>query len=375
MVKAKNTIFAVITTFTMQNEYDLNSPRFDYPRQWMKRKHDRGMAWNDIASNPVTYPLLDFLKNRVEEDNWPQMTEAMWVALVRNLEEWEQKTMELDINGQALVIDGESDNAVTLPEKENSCWQLYKQRLASKHFSEATISEIERATLKILKRLSLDTRTMDPIKGLVIGNVQSGKTANMAALMAMAADWGWNMFIVLSGTIENLRIQTQARLQDDLNNEGCTISWQGLEHLSLQSPIGSRAQDLNFDSQSKLRYFTVSLKNAARLRKLIQWLQKDKNKMKQVKILVIDDEADQAGINTANVSLDVKTPIYRLITAMVNGLNARAQHIEERYMAMNYIGYTATPYANILNDSSLDSLYPQNFIATLSVSNEYFEPQ
>ena len=50
---------------------------------------------------------------------------------------------------------------------------------------------------------------MKPVKGLVIGNVQSGKTANMAALMAMAADWGWNMFIVLSGTIENLRQQTQ----------------------------------------------------------------------------------------------------------------------------------------------------------------------
>lgn len=360
----------------MPNVNDLNSPRYDSPRQWMKKMHNRGMTWTDIAFNPVSRPLSDFLKNREEEDGWPQMTEAIWEDLVRNLEEWEKKTLDLDIkSGQALVIDGESDNDVTLPESDYSCWQLYKQKLAMKGFAEETIGEIERATLKILKRLSQDTRKIDPIKGLVIGNVQSGKTANMAALMAMAADWGWNMFIVLSGTIENLRIQTQARLQGDLNNEGSVLSWLGLEHLSSQSPIGSRAQDLHFESNSKLRYFTVSLKNAARLKKLIQWLQKDKNKMAQMKILVIDDEADQAGINTANISSNIKRPIYRLITAMVNGLNERSQHIDAKYMAMNYIGYTATPYANILNDSSLESLYPKNFIATLSVSNEYFGPQ
>ncbi len=360
----------------MSTDKDLNSPRFDSPRQWLKKKRDKGLSWDELATHPVAIPLSDFLKQRIEEDDWPEINETMWADLVKNLEEWENKTLELDIkSGQALVIDGESDNAFTLPESENSCWQLYKQRLASKGFAEETIGEIERATLKILKRLSQDTRKSDPIKGLVIGNVQSGKTANMAALMAMAADWGWNMFIVLSGTIENLRIQTQARLQGDLNNEGCVLSWMGLEHLSSQSPIGSRAQDLHFEEDSKLRYFTVTLKNAVRLKKLIQWLQRDKNKMAQMRILVIDDEADQAGINTAIVSSNIKKPIYRLITAMVNGLNERSQRIDDRYRAMNYIGYTATPYANILNDSSLESLYPKNFIATLSVSNEYFGPQ
>ena len=360
----------------MSTDKDLNSPRFDSPRQWLKKKRDKGVSWDELASHPVTIPLSDFLKQRIEEDDWPEITESMWVDLVKNLEEWENKTLELDIkSGQALVIDGASDNDITLPESESSCWQLYKQKLSSKGFAEETIGEIERATLKILKRLSQNTLKEKPIKGLVIGNVQSGKTANMAALMAMAADWGWNMFIVLSGTIENLRIQTQARLQGDLNNEGCVLSWMGLEHLSPLSPIGSRAQDLHFEDNSKLRYFTVTLKNAARLKKLIQWLQRDKNKMAQMKILVIDDEADQAGINTATVSSNIKKPIYRLITAMVNGLNEKSQHIEDRYRAMNYIGYTATPYANILNDSSLESLYPKNFIATLSVSNEYFGPQ
>jgi len=361
----------------MPNDNDLNSPRYDAPRQWMKRMHDRGLAWDQIATCPVlSSSLSKFLTEREMDEGWPHMTEVVWALLVDNLREWELKTLDLDIkSGQALVIDGKSDNSVTLPESEHSCWQLYKQKLVDKHFAEETIGEIERATLKILKRLSQDTREIDPIKGLVIGNVQSGKTANMAALMAMAADWGWNMFIVLSGTIENLRIQTQARLQSDLSSEGCALSWFGLEHLSIQSPIGSRAQDLHFESDSRQRYFTVTLKNASRLKKLIQWLQRDKKKMSQMKILVIDDEADQAGINTANIASSIKRPIYRLITALVNGLNEKSQSVEENYLAMNYIGYTATPYANILNDSSLESLYPKNFIATLSVSNEYFGPQ
>ena len=68
------------------------------------------------------------------------------------------------------------------------------KKLIKGGFKEEIVDEMERTTLKILKRLSSDTTEMKPVKGLVIGNVQSGKTANMAALMAMAADWGWNMF-------------------------------------------------------------------------------------------------------------------------------------------------------------------------------------
>ena len=98
---------------------------------------------------------------------------------------------------------------------------------------------------------------------MVIGHVQSGKTANMEALMAMAADHGWNMFIVLSGTIESLRLQTLKRMQKDLNKEGNLI-WRGVEHPSKRSQYGERAQDLHFEPESPSRYFTVCLKNASR---------------------------------------------------------------------------------------------------------------
>ena len=255
-----------------------------------------------------------------------------------------------------------------------SSWQLYKKKLLADGFKPDTVDEIERTTLKILKRLNGDTTASGPVKGLVIGNVQSGKTANMAALMAMAADWGWNMFIVLSGTIENLRVQTQNRLFNDLNQQG-SLWWRPLQHLSKTVDISQRAQSLHFDPGSKERYFTVCLKNSARLRKLIQWAQADKNKQAQMKILVIDDEADQAGINTCKIDRAELSRINKLIRALVNGKNEKNEDITNRYLAMNYIGYTATPYANILNEAGEDSLYPRNFITTLAVSKEYFGPQ
>ena len=139
--------------------------------------------------------------------------------------------------------------------------------------------------------------------------------------------------------------------------------------------LGQRTQDLHFDKTSKQRYFTVCLKNPGRLKGLIQWLQSDANKQKQMKILVIDDEADQAGINTADINSATVRTINRLIRDLVNGRNEKSQGISNKYRAMNYIGYTATPYANILNEAGEDSLYPRNFISTLSVSKEYFGPQ
>ena len=96
---------------------------------------------------------------------------------------------------------------------------------------------------------------------------------------------------------------------------------------------------------------------------------------RDVEIPGMEKEADQAGINTANVNSSTIKTINRLIRDLVNGKNEKSQEISNKYKAMNYIGYTATPYANILNEAGEDSLYPRNFISTLSVSKEYFGPQ
>ena len=356
---------------------DVSKPLYDQPRDWVKKSRIRGIAWEAImlARKSNDEELQDFLDAQVGMSFWPELSVEDWKTIVKQQKTAEENAKKIDLqNGTALIIDPKSENTTSIPTDQYSSWQLYRSRLLKNEFKEDAVEEIERATLKILKHISGDTRESGPIKGLVIGNVQSGKTANMAALMAMAADWGWNMFIILSGTIENLRIQTQTRLFNDLNQSG-NIFWRSLEHLSKTVDISQKAQSLHFDEGVKERYFTVCLKNSSRLSKLIQWAQADPNKQRQMKILVIDDEADQASINTGNIDAEECKRINQLICALVNGKNEKSEDIETKYQAMNYIGYTATPYANILNDGKKDSLYPRNFISTLAVSKEYFGPQ
>lgn len=352
--------------------------KYDQVRTWIKKSREKNIEWDDIflARKKNETELKAFLDDQVDSNFWPELSVENWRDIVAREKDAEEKTKFIDISkGTAFIYDPKQDNAVTIPCDEYSSWQLYRSKLLNDGFKQDSVDEIERATIKILKRLSNNTVETGPIKGLVIGNVQSGKTANMAALMAMAADWGWNMFIILSGTIDNLRVQTQSRLFYDLNQQG-NVYWRPLEHLSKDVDIAQRAQNLHFDDSAKDRYFTVCLKNSTRLRHLIQWAQADKNKQKQMKIIVIDDEADQAGINTGHVDdAEERKKINGLICSLVNGQNENGKNIDTLYQAMNYIGYTATPYANILNEAGKDSLYPRNFISTLAVSKEYFGPQ
>ena len=284
---------------------DFGLPVYDQHRQWIRNAHvNAKKTWDEIfmGCSADEDGLKTFLNNQVTMNFWKEITCDEWKELVQLEKDAEEQTKQIDfLSGQALIFNSGEENDTRISTDQNSAWQLYRKKLLSDGFKKETVEQMERTTYRILKKLSIDTTQIDPVKGLVIGNVQSGKTANMAALMAMAADCGWNMFIILSGTIENLRQQTQNRLWNDLNCPG-NLNWIGLEHLSKKPALGKRAQDLYFEDSSKQRYFTVCLKNPGRLRGLIQWLQSDTNKQKQMKILVIDDEADQAGINTADVN-------------------------------------------------------------------------
>ena len=354
-----------------------NTPRYDGPRRWIQNKRERNTSWNDLrlACKQSEEALIGFISTRVEEDDWPEMSVLEWAELVTDMEEIENKQKDLIFRGNdGALFDVKQDNGLKVPENERSCWQLYKKSLDWKTES---IQDLEDATIGILRRLSINTQSTGPIKGLVVGHVQSGKTANMEALMAMAADHGWNMFIVLSGTIENLRLQTLKRMQTDLNHEG-NLVWRGIEHPSKRSQYGERAQNLHFEPNAISRYFTVCLKNASRLKKLIDWIHADKASHDQMRILVIDDEADQASIS--NTAVEYKQAqkerkgINKLIVHLVNDTHYKEAQTNGRAQAMNYVMYTATPYANFLNESTEESLYPRNFIWTLKTSNEYIGP-
>ena len=357
------------------SKYD--HPNYDGCRKWIQNKRERNNSWDAIrlACKASDSELSVFLTTRAVEDDWPDITVPEWKELVSELEEYESRQKDLIFRGNdGALFDVSQDNGLQVPENERSCWQLYKKSLGWK---EESVKNLEDATIGILRRLSIDTTTMGPIKGLVIGHVQSGKTANMEALMAMAADHGWNMFIVLSGTIENLRLQTLKRMQKDLNKEG-NLVWRGLEHPSKRSQYGERAQDLHFEPGAISRYFTVCLKNASRLKKLIDWIHADKASHDLMKILIIDDEADQASVS--NTAVEYKKAqkerkgINKLIVHLVSDTHYKDALTNGRVRAMNYVMYTATPYANFLNESTEDSLYPSNFIWTLKTSDEYIGP-
>jgi len=251
-----------------------------------------------------------------------------------------------------------------IPTDSGASWVLYKKNLIKKGLSEDSIESIQTSAFEILQHLSMDTNIDGAVKGLVIGNVQSGKTANMAGLMAMAADNGFNYFVVLSGVIENLRRQTASRLYEDLKGNG-NLQWNSIENPSVRSrdPQHNFSQ-IDLKNHSRQRYFTVCLKNSKRLKDLFNWLQSDDNKAKGLKVLIIDDEADQASINTKDID-EEQSKINNLIRDFVNS---------EKNLAMNYIAYTATPFANILNETSKESLYPKDFIYVLETSGDYIGP-
>lgn len=357
---------------------DISLPRYDECRKWIKKAREHHLEWEAIYNGRQNDEngLREFLAKQINDDWWPDNLDVdLWREIVKSEKEAEKRLLELSEQKRTAVLtDSTEDSAVTVPEDEKSSWQLYRKHLLESGWKMESVNEIESATISTLKRLSNDTAATGPIKGLIVGYVQSGKTANMAALMAMAADWGWNFFIVLSGTIENLRKQTQSRLFRDLNRPG-NITWIGLEHLSKTVPMGQRTQDLRFEDSSNTRYFNVCLKNSTRLKNLIQWLQYDANKQRQMKVILIDDEADQASINTANIEEDERKRINKLIVNLVEGNKPDSKPCPSKVKAMNYISYTATPYANFLNESAPESLYPRNFIRTLKPSDEYFGPR
>ena len=354
-----------------------NSPRYDEQRDAINRFRENNESWEAIYyGHGKTEDDLEAFLNTMKMNLLWDVTLDDWKELVKLEKEGEEKRLSISDAEKSSII-GRDDNVndIVIPTSKASCWQKYRRYLIEKQqFLIEDVRAIQDSAYKILKRLSSSTNG-SAVKGLVVGNVQSGKTANMAALIAMAADYGWNMFIVLSGTIENLRIQTLERLINDLNQEGCNLTWNGISQPSKKCSIEYKAQSLHFETGSRNRYLTITLKNSTRLKNLLQWLHEDKKSAEQMKILIIDDESDQAGINTKDVDKDERTRINDLIINMVANRDEEGNETDGVFEAMNYVGYTATPYANVLNDAGKDSLYPKDFISTLQVPKTYFGPQ
>ena len=219
------------------------------------------------------------------------------------------------------------------------------------------------------------------VQGLVLGYVQSGKTANFTSLIAKAADRGYRLIIVLSGIHNSLRAQTQRRLDLELGlvadpkgvgRPDQEHRWWAITSADLKGDFDPRT-DAGPLAQGA-RGIMVVKKNATVLRRLVNWL--DGEVPADLAALIIDDEADQASINTqpsmeeADLGDDTGdvAPDKELDPSTINGL---IRDLIGKFRRASYVAYTATPFANVLINPDAESdrwgsdLFPREFIISL----------
>lgn len=357
----------------MNDVIDFTDHRFSGARLKINNMHSHGKTWEEIllAGKPDESSFNAFL----EEEYYGEVSPDDWRALVA-LQKANIERSELISVGPS-VLPKTTSNAFSVPCQANSLWVDYKRHLDKAGFLAEDIDAIEKSTIKTLNRLKFSTEKHSPCKGVVVGNVQSGKTANMAALIAMASDFGWNTFIILTGVIDNLRKQTLERMENDLHSNTSRVQIKSIPDIKKQSPSSLHLSPYDID-----RYLFACLKNSTRLKQLLTWLNKDRTKKQQMRVLIIDDEADQASLNTKDIDGAEKTAINRLIVDLVydyNDYKKQAVDPDAFFACSNYVGYTATPYGNFLNEGpSIPgklTLFPEDFIGVLANSKTYFGPQ
>ncbi len=285
--------------------------------------------------------------------------------------------------------------------KDRYYWHAYSEYLrTTRHWLSDSIHALNDATDSVVERLSNPSgHEAYPTKGLVVGYVQSGKTAHFTGVLAKAADAGYRLIIVLAGTLDILRQQTQRRIDKELlgkelvgNSYIADKDWnQFVSHGGRPSSLGHFDWDrltgfdedfhalkqgiaaLDFISNDKskpffhptnLRHAPVRLvvvkKHPAVINRLTDDLRDGRTRIRlgEIPALIIDDESDQASLNTLNPSkaaAEARTSTNLAITELLKTL-PRAQ----------YVGYTATPFANVLvNADEAETLFPRDFIISL----------
>lgn len=280
--------------------------------------------------------------------------------------------------------------------KDAFFWNRYRRYLLEKTSMDAlSINKLDDETLpNLLNCLGNPNEEFSGKRlrrGLIIGDVQSGKTATYTGLICKAADAGYKVVILLAGLTESLRQQTQERIDDGI--VGYTIRKVGKVEKSGVVGVGmdnkprratsftSCVKDFVAGSDriattlaehNSLVLFVVK-KNVSVLTKLYDWL-KSQNvdpvlECVNQPMLLIDDEADNASVNTKKDDEDpTKT-------------NEIIRKICDLFKNANYVGFTATPFANVFIDpDSVDSmkradLFPEHFIYVLPTPSNYIGAQ
>lgn len=271
-------------------------------------------------------------------------------------------------------------------------WNRYRQHLLQVGFSKEVVGTVGRDTDKIVGLLENPRREGEwKRRGLVVGHVQSGKTANYSGVISKSADYGYKIIILLAGMHNNLRSQTQQRLEEAFIGVDTDKLDKNLPFKEAKTGVGrisdkartpysltSREHDFRKSSKRASNFMLGSVnvpivlvikKQTSVLKNLIEWLtslnETKGGKILATPMLLIDDEADNASINTATGEND-PTRINSLIRQLL-----------ALFEQTSYVGYTATPFANIFIDPDSehemieDDLFPKHFIVSLEAPENY----
>lgn len=242
------------------------------------------------------------------------------------------------------------------PGRDDRFWPSLRRYYIDRGDPEPRVQAVDDSSNRVVAHTPRPDRAFD-CKGLVVGYVQSGKTTNFTSVIAKLADEDYRFIIVLSGIHNGLRKQTQMRLDEqlrELNPDHWFPLTDAGQDFSARS-LGAPAAYLTADNRVVL---AVVKKNPAILRRLIKWLDTPNGRQALVatNVVVIDDEADQASVATGSIN-----PLIRKLLGL--------------FPRCTYIGYTATPFANVFVDPTLDDLYPSRFILNLPRPEGYFGPE
>ncbi|WP_201193313.1 Z1 domain-containing protein [Pseudomonas fluorescens] len=269
-------------------------------------------------------------------------------------------------------------------------WGRYKTDLIKQGWGAKVVNSLDKVTDDILDLMGNPVgKSGWPRRGLVMGDVQSGKTSNYTGLICKAADAGYKLVILLTGTLESLRRQTQERLDSGfvgLDSSGVVYSNSrnrkrkeiGVGLINATRSAGvftSTVADFKATTVNQLGFrlrdynepvLLVVKKNKRIIENLTEWL-KDFNAEPSGKIdiplLLVDDEADNASINTSP----------KKATAINSGIRT----LLNIFPKSSYVGFTATPFANVFinpettNEMEGDDLFPRDFIYALDAPTNY----
>jgi len=254
--------------------------------------------------------------------------------------------------------------------QDHKAWYLPKSDVQSPRWAYAksrlglppeALDETSRAADEILARLSNPHDDEITTRGLVLGHVQSGKTTSFLSVAAKAADNGFDLIIILAGVHNSLRRQTQDRAVRTLVHRP-RLWWLGTEVGDFKADGNPLASHLAGEGKCGL---LVVKKHSTILKRLADWLEDGRQTdLRKLAVLVIDDEADQAGLNVASNS-DRLEGVHKQLHRIVNLRTADGKR------RCAYLAYTATPYANILTSQDEYGLYPMDFIYPLDRPKGY----